>query len=105
MKYSSFSFRNLGISKYIPNYYSNYILRVLGALGIIQVLAQDIGVKSGLNQRNIVQTPFMQFLLYIGTAFAITDNRSEAIIGAILYFTLKYGISSGKTSPVCFESV
>ena len=47
----------------------------------------------------------MQFLLYIGTAFAITDNRSEAIIGAILYFTLKYGISSGKTSPVCFESV
>ena len=90
MRYSSFSFKNLGISKYIPNEYLNYVLRVLGALGIIQVLAQDIGLKTGVVQRNFVQSPFMQFLLYVGTAFAITNNRSEAIIGATLYFTLKY---------------
>ena len=105
IKYSSFSFKNLGITQYISNETSNYVLRILGALGIIQVLAQDIGIKTGIVQRNFVQLPVMQFMLYFGTAFAITNNRSEAMVGAFLYFILKYGVSSGRTGPVCFEDV
>ena len=105
LRYSSFSFKNLGITKYISNDTTNYVLRIIGALGIIQVLAQDIGVKTGIFQRNFVQLPLMQFLLYFGTAFAITNNRSEAMVGSFLYFILKYGASSNKTSRVCFEEV
>ena len=105
LNYSTFSFNNLKINKYISNKTINYILRVLGAYGIIQVLAQDIGIKTGILQRQIMQYKIIQFLLYIGTAYAITNNRSEAIVGGALYFILKYSVSNGKTSTVCFEDV
>ena len=103
--YSSFSMRNLGITKYIKNHELNTFLRIFGSYGIIQVLAQDVGIKTGKNQRDIIQKPVLQLLLYICTAYAITDNRSEAIMGAVLYFMLKGIYSEGKLSNVCFEDV
>lgn len=105
MTYSSFSMRNLGITKYIKNRELNTFLRIFGSYGIIQVLAQDVGIKTGKNQRDIIQKPLFQFVLYLCTAYAITDNRSEAIMGSILYFMLKGIYSEGKTSNVCFEDV
>lgn len=103
--YSSFSMRNLGVTKYIKNHELNTFLRIFGSYGIIQVLAQDVGIKTGKNQRDIIQKPVLQLLLYICTAYAITDNRSEAIMGAVLYFMLKGIYSEGKLSNVCFEDV
>ena len=47
----------------------------------------------------------IQFLLYLGTAYAVTNNRSESFVGAAAYFILKYIISENKTSAVCFEDV
>lgn len=82
----------------------NYVLRVAGGYGIVQVLAQDLGLKSGINQRNIVQHPAVQFLLLWGGAFSLTTHRSEGMISVLLYFALKYNVSGG-TSDVCFEAV
>ena len=105
INYSSFSMKNLGINKYISNKKLNYLLRLIGSYGIIQVLAQDIGVKTGLKQRNIVQTKLFQFILYFCTAYTISNNRSEALVGSLLYFILKYGISNNELSNICFEDV
>ena len=103
--YSSFSMHNLGVTNYIKDNELNSFLRVFGSYGIIQVLAQDVGIKTGKNQRNLIQKPLFQLLLYVCTAYAITDNRSEAIQGAVLYFILKGVYSKGITSAVCFEDV
>jgi len=105
INYSSFSIKNLGVNKVISNSKFNYLLRVFGAYGIIQILAQDLGLKTGYLQREITQSKPIQFLLFFGTAYAITNDRSEAFIGAIIYFILKYGVSNNKTSTVCFEDV
>ncbi len=104
MRYSSFSLNNLGIPKKY-NRQINYILRVIGAYGIIQVLAQDLGIRTGKTQSDFVKTPIVQWLAYFGTAFCLTNNRSEAMVGATLYFILKYLISDGVVTAVCFEDV
>jgi len=103
--HKSFSMYNLGITNYISNDTLNYFLRILGAYGIIQVLAQDFGLRTGKNQTEITKIPIIQFFIYFGTAYAITKNRSEAMIGALLYFHCKQLISNKKTLQVCFEDV
>ena len=44
----------------------------------------------------------MQAVLYIGCAFAITQDRSEAFLAALVYFQLKY-FGSNVTKDVCFD--
>ena len=83
----------------------NYLLRVAGGYGIVQVLAQDLGIRTGINQRNIVQHPVFQFLMLWGGAYALTGRRSEGMVSALLYFTLKLNVSGDVTSGVCFEDV
>lgn len=103
IKYSSFSMNNLGITKYVPSHLIDSILKLIGGYCIIQVAAQDVGVKTGGIQADFVKLPLLQFLMYTGVAFALTQNRSMAIIAAFAYFQLKFFGSLGKTKDVCFE--
>lgn len=89
----------------LPDYALNYVLRVAGGYGIVQVLAQDLGIRTGLNQRNLVQHPVAQFIMLWGGAYALTGHRSEGMVSALLYFVLKLSISGNSTSSVCFEDV
>ena len=88
-----------------PDFALNYVLRVAGGYGIVQVLAQDLGIRTGINQRNVVQHPVVQFLMLWGGAYALTGHRSEGMVSALLYFVLKFNVSGGLTSGVCFEDV
>tara|TARA_B100000482_G_scaffold185250_1_gene161773 strand:- start:4724 stop:5314 length:591 start_codon:yes stop_codon:yes gene_type:complete len=113
-KYSTFSLKNM-ICNLFPfikeeqfkkiNPYLNYILRIIGAYGIIQVLAQDFGVKTGEKQGDVMKIDMIQWLIFTGTAYSLTNNRSEAMLAATIYFILKFIISDGKTKPVCFDDV
>ncbi|KAH8068974.1 phytanoyl-CoA dioxygenase [Aureococcus anophagefferens] len=49
------------------------------------VLAQDPGLKSGINQRNMIQHPAVQFLMLWGGAFSLTSYRSEAMVSVLFY--------------------
>ena len=81
------------------------IFNIGTAYGILQVLAQDLGIKTGKKQRDLVQSiPVQIFLLYCG-AYSITDDHFLAIITTIIYYVLKYIYSNGQTSAVCFEDV
>lgn len=115
VNYSTFSFRNIanklfGVSTENNNWEEinrriNYVLKVIGAYGIIQVLAQDIGVKTGKNQAELMRQDFIQWLLFACTSFCVLNNRSESMIGATVYFILKLNFSQNKTQDVCFEDV
>jgi hypothetical protein len=102
--YKSFSFSKLGVPDKL-NDNLNYMLYLFGSYAIIQVLAQDAGLKTGLNQRNIVQNHFIFFMMCFGMAYSLTKNRSQSMIAAILYFHLKYIVSNNQTSAVCFEDL
>jgi len=104
IEYKTFSMKNW-VTKIIPNKYLNSSLKIFGAYGLIQVFAQDVGVKTGKNQRNFVQSSVIQFIIYWAAAYALTDDRSEALFGTVLYFILKYIFSNNETSLVCFEKV
>jgi hypothetical protein len=95
----------MGITKVIPERLYNYILRIAGAYGLIQVLAQDLGIKTGLNQRNFIQLPIVQFMVLFGSAYSFTGFRGEAMFGTLIYLLLKYNSSFNKLSGVCFEDV
>jgi len=101
--YSSFSMKNLGVTNIIPSEMLNSLLKLFGAYCIIQVAAQDVGIKTGDEQADFVKSPIMQFLMYAGASFALTQNRSMSIIATLLYFQLKFFASGGKTKDVCFE--
>ena len=88
--YKSFSLYNLGIKSVKNNRYINTMLRLFGSYVIIQVAAQDLGVKTGTVQSDFIKLSFMQAVLYVGCAFAITQDRSEAFLAALIYFQLKY---------------
>ncbi len=100
--YKSFSIQNLGIKSIKNNRYINTMLRLFGSYVIIQVAAQDLGVKTGTVQSDFIKLSFMQAILYVGCAFAITQDRSEAFLAALIYFQLKY-FGSNITKDVCFD--
>jgi hypothetical protein len=77
------------------------MLWIFGAYGIIQVLAQDSGLQTGIDQRDLIQYVLIFTFLGIGMAYSITENRSQSIIAMFLYFHLKYVVSD-RTSGVCF---
>jgi len=102
IKYRSFSMNNMGVTKIISDKYINEVLRFLGAYVIIQVAAQDLGVRTGDIQSDTTKLPILQYLLYAGGAYAITQDRSLALIAGIMYFQLKY-FASDKIKDVCFD--
>jgi len=101
--YSSFSMISLGVTNYISNKTLNSFLKVIGGYCLIQVAAQDIGMKTGTIQSDFVKQPALQFLMYVGVAYALTQDRSMAIIASLLYFQMKFFISRGVTKDVCFD--
>ena len=104
VQFSSFSLKNLGLPiKY--NNQLNYVLQILGSYGIIQILAQDSGLKTGELQRDTVQHHWLFSIMALGMAYSVTSNRSQSMIAVLMYYHLKYVISNNKTSPVCFEDV
>lgn len=81
-----------------------FIMRVIGAYGIIQVFAQDVGVKTGCAQARIIHNAYMQFLIFTCAAYAVTDDFIQAFLGTLLYFIMRNVVSYGKTNNVCFPS-
>lgn len=81
------------------------ILKLLTAYGVIQVLAQDLGIKTGKKQRDFIQSPPMQLLILFATARTMTKSYKLALAVVIMYYALKYVLSEGETSEVCFEDV
>ena len=102
LQFHSFSMKNLHVTKYIPSEQINNILRLLGAYVIIQVAAQDLGIKTGDVQSDTTKIPLLEFFLYAGAAYALTQDRSQALLAGIMYFQLKF-FASSKTKDVCFE--
>jgi hypothetical protein len=101
--YSSFSMISLGVTNYISNKTLNSFLKVMGGYCLIQVAAQDIGIKTGTIQSEFTKQPILQFLMYVGVAYALTQDRSMALIACLLYFQMKFFISRGITKDVCFD--
>ena len=101
--YSSFSMISLGVTNYISNKTLNSFLKVMGGYCLIQVAAQDIGIKTGTIQSDFAKQPILQFLMYVGVAYALTQDRSMALIACLLYFQMKFFISRGITKDVCFD--
>jgi len=95
--------RNIGVSNYISDDILDSVLKLFGGYCLIQVAAQDVGIKTGREQSDLVKTPLFQFLMYVGVAFALTQDRSMAFIAALAYFQLRFFASEGKTKDVCFE--
>ena len=104
MMYNSFSFQQLGVPKSF-NKHIDYVLLTAAAYGMIQVLAQDTGLKTGIFQRNTVQQAILFAPIALGSGYGVTSNRSMALIAVLMYYHLKYVISNNVTSPVCFEEV
>ena len=84
------------------------IYNIFAGYSIIQVLAQDLGIKTGKKQRDLIQKNIIiQFLLFFSVAVSIMphNNELEALLACFLYFFLKYYYSEGETSNVCFEQI
>jgi len=103
LNYNRFSMHNLGITKYISNETVDTLFNLMGGYCLIQVAAQDIGIKTGTIQSDFIKLPIIQFFLYSGVANMATQNRSLAIIASLLYFQMKYFVSDGITKDVCFD--
>jgi Na+/H+ antiporter NhaD/arsenite permease-like protein len=87
------------------NFDTNEVLLIIGAYGIIQVLAQDLGIKTGKKQRDLMQSMPVQIVLLFSGAYTIVNSYRDAAIATIIYYYLKYVYSNGETSAVCFEDV
>lgn len=81
------------------------VIVMIAAYGIIQVLAQDLGIKTGKKQRDLVQKIPNQIIFIYAGAYTVTNNHIDACITTAAYYYLKYIYSEGKTSAVCFEDV
>ena len=71
MFFKRLSMRNW-VTKVIPNNVLNYILRILGAYGLIQVFAQDIGKRTGNIQQMITHYPIIQYYNFLIHIYILT---------------------------------
>ena len=83
----------------------NKVFSIIASYGIVQVLAQDLGIKTGKKQRDLVQTQPIQFFILYSGAYFVSSDHTIAFITITLYYFLKYIYSSNETSQVCFEDV
>ena len=81
------------------------VLLVGAAYGIIQVLMQDLGVKTGAKQRDLVKHPALQVFLAFSASYFITQDVALAVVPTALYFYLREVHSKGITAPVCFDPI
>lgn len=81
-----------------------FIMRVIGAYGLIQVFAQDVGIPSGCDQARFMHKTYVQIIVFTSAAFAVTDDFLQSFLGTMLYFFLKYTLSSNVTNDVCFPT-
>ena len=88
------SFRNLGITKIIPNNVLNYILKIFGGYGLIQVFAQDIGIRTGNFQMALTHYPISKLFLLFSSGYSLTGDRSESLVATLLYFYLRNILST-----------
>lgn len=79
-----------------------FIMRIIGAYGIIQVFAQDIGLPSGCKQLKLMHNIYTQVFIFTCSAYAVTDDLIQSFIGTTIYFLLKYIYSKNKTTNSCF---
>ena len=84
---------------------SKKIMLILAAYSMIQVLAQDLGIKTGKKQAELVRFLPIQIAILFASAWTVTEDTNLAMITVGIYYFLKYVYSKGITSPVCFESV
>jgi len=83
----------------------NKVFSIMASYGIVQVLAQDLGIKTGKKQRDLVQTQPIQFFILYSGAYFVSGDHAVAVITTSLYYFLKYIYSGNETSQVCFEDV
>jgi hypothetical protein len=66
-------------------------LRMIGAYGIVQVFAQDVGIETNYLQKSLIQNIFVQIVLFTSVAYSISDDFFQSLSGTLLYFILKHG--------------
>lgn len=66
-------------------------LRMIGAYGIVQVFAQDVGIETNYLQKSLIQNIFVQIVLFTSVAYSISDDFFQSLSGTLIYFILKYG--------------
>lgn len=79
-----------------------FTMRVIGAYGLIQVFAQDIGIATGCDQARFMHNIYVQIVVFTCAAYAVTDDFVQSFLGTMIYFFMKYAMSESKTNNVCF---
>ncbi len=75
----------------------NKVITVLSAYSIVQVLAQDLDIKTGVKQKELVNFLPIQIILLHTGAYTITNDHQLAAITVGLYYFLKHIYSGGVT--------
>ena len=81
------------------------LLNIISTYSIVQVLAQDLGIKTGRKQRDLIQNFYVQMVILYSCAYMITNSFRDSLIVTFAYYFLKYIYSENETSSVCFESI
>jgi len=66
-------------------------LRMIGAYGIVQVFAQDVGIETNYLQKSLIQNIFVQIVLFTSVAYSVSDDFFQSLSGTLIYFILKHG--------------
>ena len=92
IRYSSFSFKNLGFDPAYNNTIKQ-VLNILGSYAIIHIFAEDTGLKTTNLQTNFLQSHTLFIFISVGMSYSITQNRSQSILALLSFYHLKFVIS------------
>ena len=69
---------------------SKKLLMLAATYGIVQVLAQDLGIPSGDKQAKLIRKQPIQLIILYGGAYAVSEDHQIAVIATLIYYFLKY---------------
>ena len=81
------------------------IILIIAAYSFTQILAEDLGIKTGKKQRDLIRSYPLQIIILFAGAYTVTNDINLTAITIAIYYGLKYIYSEGETFNICFEEV
>ena len=72
------------------------IILIIAAYSFTQILAEDLGIKTGKKQKDLIRSYPLQIIILFAGAYTVTNDINLTVFTIAIYYGLKYIYSEGE---------
>ena len=88
-------FKFIGTYDIIPEETFNFVVSFIGAFAFIYTFSSKVGMFPGINQSNLIQSNFFQFIMLFSISSAFTKDKNKGVMATLFYYIMRNNFSHG----------